>query len=200
MCTDKKSVFESLDLEPTIPRGSKEAWDDFLVSNPAFFRHPDGRNWLYYKGCNAEEMNSFHGNRRYGVAIADSMEGPYHKHPDNPVIDLSTFGDNKQLEDACLFVYKGKIHMICRDMGFFNRTVGLHFTSDDGIKWDGPKVAYYGLHQYDEDEPVLGLAREGHLERSQVLMKDGIPEYLFVGTVGGTGKTSTGAVLKIDWR
>jgi hypothetical protein len=89
--------------------------------------------------------------------------------------------------------------MICRDMGFFNRTVGLDLTSDDGITWSDPKVAYYGLHQYYENEPVLGLAREGHLERSQVLKKDGVPEYLFVGTVGGIGMTSTGSVLKIDW-
>jgi hypothetical protein len=187
------------DAGPLIDAGEEGAWDDFLVTNPAYLAHPDGSSWLYYKGCNRREMEEVHGNRRYGVAIADSIEGPYEKHPGNPVVDLSTFGDNKQLEDAYVFVYKGKIHLVCRDMEFFNHTVGLHFTSDDGIQWEGPTVAYYGLHQYDPEEPVLGLARESQLERPQVLMRDGVPEYLYVGVVGGIGMTSSGAVLRIDW-
>jgi beta-xylosidase len=43
----------------------------------------DGRYWLYYKG---RQWDNTPGNTKMGVAIAEKPEGPYTKHPANPVV------------------------------------------------------------------------------------------------------------------
>ncbi|WP_449400335.1 hypothetical protein [Chryseobacterium wanjuense] len=61
---------------------------------------------------------SIRGNRKYGLAKADSPTDPYVKVSDNPVIDFSSLPNNAQLEDAFVWKQHGKFHMIARDMGF----------------------------------------------------------------------------------
>lgn len=112
--------------------------------------HPGGKYWLYYKSWNTAEYEEakgkrIRGNRKYGLAIADELEGPYVKYQGNPVIDFSAKGEHQQLEDSFVWHENGKVKLIARDMGFFSHDVGLYFESKDGIKWGQPKIAYCGL-------------------------------------------------------
>jgi len=81
----------------------EDAWDNFCTSNPSFLKHPDGRYWLYYKSWNSREYYHYtdpkiRGNRKYGLAIAENLLGPYVKYQGNPVIDFSGRGNNAQFE------------------------------------------------------------------------------------------------------
>lgn len=189
--------------KPLLEVGEEGAWDDHCTTNPAFLKHPNGEYWLYYKSWNTKEYEEARGkriraNRKYGLAKSNSLTGPYKKISHNPVIDFSAEGNNTQLEDAYVWVEKGKIKLIARDMGFFDHNVGLYFKSDDGINWPDPKIAYYGVKKYATEPPApKHLSRYGRLERPQLLMKDGKPEYLFTTSQGGKYMTASGFVLKI---
>ena len=190
--------------EPLLDVGESGAWDDHCTTNPAFLKHPDGRCWLYYKSWNTDEYEKargkrIRGNRMYGVAIADKPAGPYVKYDGNPVIDFSTKGDNQQLEDAFVWYEDGKVKLIARDMGFFDHDAGLYFESPDGLAWGRPKIAYCGVSFYVEQPPAPPhLSRYGRLERPQLLMKDGKPQYLFTASQGGRYNTASGFVFRID--
>ena len=185
------------DERPLVETGPEGSWDDYCTTNPAFLLQPNGECWLYYKAWSRATQETCHGNRQYGLAIAKDLEGPYEKVGNGPIVDLSYLGNNEQCEDAYLFVMDDKVHMVMRDMGYYDHTVGLHFTSEDGLKWGTPKVAYTGAPDYF-DEPLPGLDREGRFERPQILMKDGKPECLFCAYVGGKYNTSSAAVLKFN--
>ena len=38
------------------------------------------------------------GNRKYGLAIAKSLQGPYIRYEGNPVVDFHSMGNNQQCE------------------------------------------------------------------------------------------------------
>ena len=189
------------------------AWDSCATTNPAFVRDAEGRFRLYYKGFGLDDWNhdirtgaltpgtaavGQRTNRRYGLAISDRLEGPYYKHPDNPLVDFSALGGNAQCEDAYVWLEDGRYHMIQRDMGYWNHEYGLIFTSADGLRWGEPEIAFWNSHRYF-DEPSNGLEREGRLERPQLLMnRDGRPDFLFTALRGGRYCTSSGAVLRIQ--
>lgn len=176
--------------------GASGSWDDMVTSNPAFLQHEDGRFWLYYKGWDYATL-PFNGNRKYGIAIADQLTGPYVKIEDNPIIDYSHIDKLVQCEDAYVWREAGQYHMIVRDMGFFNHEYGLILHSKDGIHWSEPEIAYKDAPTYFE-ESMPGLDRQGRFERPQLLMKDGRPDYLFCAYRGGRYNTSSAVVLKID--
>lgn len=190
--------------KPLLDTGPEGAWDDHCTTNPAMIKHPNGQFWLYYKSWNTKEYEEakgkrIRGNRKYGLAVADKIEGPYTKYENNPVIDFSYLGNNEQLEDAFVWIEDGKFKLIARDMGFFNHDYGLIFESEDGLNWEKPKVAYYETDRYFKQPPKpKHLNRYGRLERPQLLMKDGRPEYLFTTTQGGKYKTASGYVFKIE--
>jgi hypothetical protein len=190
--------------KPLLEAGETGVWDDHCTTNPAFVKNPNGEYWLYYKSWNTKEYEEaagqkIRGNRKYGLAIANSVTGPYKKYKNNPVIDFSVLGNNEQLEDAFVWYGNGKFSLIARDMGFFDHNKGLLFESDDGIKWSLPKVAYHAASNYFEQPPApKHLSRYGRLERPQLLMKDGKPEYLFTTTPGGKYNTASGFVFKIE--
>ncbi|MEM9419508.1 MAG: glycoside hydrolase family protein [Planctomycetota bacterium] len=177
--------------------GEDGAWDDYVVSNPAFCVTPDGKFRLYYKGWNRGDNERGHSNRKYGLAEADSLTGPYTKYDANPIIDFSHIHEDMQCEDAYIWYEDGRYHAVLRDMGFYNHEYGLKFTSVDGIDWSDPEVAFLDAPSYF-DEVMPGLDREGRFERPQLLMKDGVPDYLFCAYRGGKYNTSSGVVLKID--
>jgi hypothetical protein len=192
------------------PDPDPKAWNSMCTTNPAFVRHPNGEFWLYYKSwCIADwekdlaaglkaataDVGKFT-NRRYGLAVAKTLEGPWEKVGGGPIINLRHLGENAQSEDAYLWIEAGKFKMIMRDMGYWNHHYGLLFESDDGLHWGQPSVAFYESSRY-LPEPPNGLDREGRFERPQLLMRNGRPEYLFVALQGGKYKTSTAAVLKI---
>ena len=135
-------------------------------------------------------------NRQYGLVKATSLEGPWEKVGEGPMIDLRHVGHNAQSEDAYIWMEEGHFHMIMRDMGYWNHEYGLYFESDDGLQWSQPKIAFWDAKRYFEEAPN-GLDREGRFERPQVLMRDGKPEYIFGAFQGGAYQTSSGVVLKI---
>jgi hypothetical protein len=189
--------------EPLLLPGPADAWDDHCTTNPALVLHPNGEYWLYYKAWNtADYVNGrppIRGNRKYGLAIAKSLEGPYEKHPANPLVDFSGLGENRQCEDAYVWRENGTFWMIVRDMGVFNHEVGLIMHSNDGITWSAPEVAYLDAASYIELPPrPRHLNRYGRFERPQLLLQDGRPAYLFVTAQGGEHQTSTGFVFRIE--
>src|ERR1700710_2477612 len=96
--------------KPLLEAGETGAWDDHCTTNPAFLKHPNGQYWLYYKSWNTHEYETatteIKGNRKYGLAIADKLEGPYIKHANNPIIDFSGKCNNCQFEDAFIWMDK----------------------------------------------------------------------------------------------
>ena len=179
------------------------AWDNHCTTNPSFVRHPDGAYWLYYKSWNTEEHENYtdpkiRGNRKYGIAIADQLQGPYRKYEGNPVIDYSGLGNNTQAEDGFVWLQDGKFRMLLRDMGFFNHQYGLYIESDDGIDWSKPKIAYYNTDHYFSQPPKPEhLSKYGRFERPQLLFQDNKPTHLFVTTQGGRYMTSSPYVFRI---
>lgn len=190
--------------QPLLEAGHEGSWDDHCTTNPAFIKHPNGEYWLYYKSWNTSEYEMAKGqriraNRKYGLAIAKDLFGPYEKFDQNPIIDFSSSGGNTQLEDAYVWMENDKFKLIARDMGFFDHNVGLYFESADGLHWPSPEIAYYSMDNYATEPPApKNLTRFGRLERPQLLMKNGTPEYLFTTSQGGKYMTASGFVLKIQ--
>jgi hypothetical protein len=189
--------------EPLLMPGKSGEWDDYITTNPAFLKHPDGQYWLYYKSCNEDEyrnqhINGISGNRRYGVAFANAITGPYSRYEKNPIVDFSGYGENRQVEDAYVWYENGVFKMLMRDMGFYDHTVGLYFESKDGLEWGAPKIGWFGTDHYIEQPPAPEhLDRYGRFERPQLLMKDGKPAYLFCTAQGGKEETASGFVFRI---
>lgn len=187
---------------PLLEAGPTGAWDDHCTTNPAFIKHPNGQYWLYYKSWNTHDFetdtSSIKGNRKYGLAIADKLEGPYRKYSENPIIDFSGRGNNTQLEDGFVWIENGKFNMIARDMGYFNHENGIIMESKDGIKWGEPKIAYYEANHYiQQPPPPPNLKKYGRFERPQILFLKGKPAYLFTTSQGGKYMTSSTFIFKI---
>lgn len=189
--------------KPLLEAGPEGAWDDCCTTNPAFLPGPNGEALLYYKSWNAGEYRNQSGairaNRKYGLAIASAIDGPYERHAGNPVIDLSGGGGNMQVEDAFIWCEAGEYRMLMRDMGYFDHSVGLFFRSHDGLHWSEPQIAWFGAEAYLDEPPApKHLTRYGRFERPQLLMRDGRPEYMFNAMQGGPYETSTGFVFRIE--
>jgi len=60
----------------------KGSWDSAAVHDPGLLVR-DGKYWLYYKGHGVGDI--MFADSKWGVAIADHPEGPYEKHPLNPI-------------------------------------------------------------------------------------------------------------------
>ncbi len=188
---------------PILEAGKDGEWDDCCTTNPAVVFPSNGKCYLYYKSWNIKnykaEKGSIRGNRKYGLAVAKNIDSKFKRYKGNPIIDLSLHGDNKQVEDAYVFIENGEFKMLMRDMGYFNHDVGLIFTSKDGINWSEPKIAWFEAEAYVDEPPApKHLKRYGRFERPQVLLKDGKPAYLFNAMQGGKYETSTGFVFKIN--
>jgi len=189
--------------KPLLEPGPAGAWDDHCTTNPAFVTAPDGRCMLFYKSWNTAEYNAakgtVRGNRKYGLAIAQSFNGPYQKYEGNPVIDFSSRGDNRQFEDAFVWREEGRYKMLARDMGIYSHEAGLYLESSDGIHWSDPLIAYNALSTYIQEPPAPShLKRYGRLERPQLLLKDGKPAYLFTASQGGRYMTASAFIFKIE--
>lgn len=189
--------------KPLLEAGEKGEWDDCNTTNPAFLLQDNGEAWLYYKSWNIDDYQnqtgSIRANRKYGLAIADSINGEYKRYKNNPIIDFSILGGNKQVEDAAVFKEDGKYKMLMRDMGYFDHSVGLIFESEDGIHWGHPQIAWFRADAYVNEPPApQHLKRYGRFERPQLLMKDGKAEYMFNAMQGGKYATASGFVFKIE--
>lgn len=185
---------------PIIDVGESGAWDDAVVSNPSLLQNSNGEFWLYYKGWDYDTGRRFNGNRKYGLAVAQEIQGPYVKHAQNPLVDFSEIGERVQCEDAYTWYDKNKkapYQMILRDMGVYNHEYGLFMESEDGLSWGNPQIAYRDAGSYF-DEALPGLDRQGRFERPQLLMDpEGRPTHLFCAYQGGRFGTCSGVVLEI---
>ena len=189
---------------PLLLPGPAGAWDDHCTTNPAFIRH-EGKYWLYYKSWNTKEYDDaqgqdIRGNRKYGLAIADKLEGPYVKYEGNPVIDFSKQGNNKQFEDAFVWRQHGKFNMLARDMGVYSQEVGLfpRIGRRQGLDLSQNRLpAPARLRRDAAARPAQALKRYGRLERPQLLLRDGRPEYLFCASQGGKEMTASSFILKV---
>jgi hypothetical protein len=183
--------------------GLTGSWDDHCTSNPTFLKHPNGQYWLYYKSWNTDEYEhpidpAIRGNRKYGLAIAEKLEGPYVKYSGNPILDYSKLGNNRQLEDGNVFMENGRFYMLARDMGRFDHEVGIILESSDGIHWSEPKISYFGYSHYLQQSPApANLKKYGRFERPQILMQNGHPTHLFVASQGGKYMTSSAFVFEV---
>ncbi|MFT3846752.1 MAG: glycoside hydrolase family protein [Lacibacter sp.] len=190
--------------EPLLLPGAEGAWDDHCTTNPAFIKHPNGEYWLYYKSWNTKDYETstdplIKGNRKYGLAIAKQLEGPYIKYEGNPVIDFSGKGNNRQFEDAYVWMESRRFNMIARDMGFYNHEDGILMQSKKGKKWSDPEIAYYGAAHYIQQAPAPShLKKYGRFERPQILLINNKPAYLFTTSQGGKYMTSSSFIFKID--
>ena len=118
--------------KPLLEAGEGNSWDNHCTSNPAFLKHPNGQYWLYYKSWNTEDYEHpinpvIRGNRKYGLAIAEKLEGPYIKYSGNPIIDYSKLGNNRQLEDGNVFIENGRFNagmLFSQVFGLFNQFLG----------------------------------------------------------------------------
>lgn len=187
--------------EPVLLPGSEGEWDDHCTTNPAFVKYRD-KYYLFYKSWNNKEYlnqkGAIRANRKYGLAIADHLLGPYEKSKANPVIDFSKYGNNAQMEDAFVWLENRQFNMIARDMGYINHENGLLMHSKNGLKWSKPEVAYRATKFYFQQEQApKHLKKYGRFERPQLLLRDGKPVYLFTTTQGGKYKTSSPFIFKI---
>ena len=190
--------------QPLLLPGPPGAWDDHCTTNPAFVKLPSGQYWLYYKSWNTAEYEAakgqeVRGNRKYGLAVAERLAGPYQKYAANPVLDFSGQGHNAQFEDAYLWRQHGRLHLLARDMGVYGSDEGLYLDSKDGLHWSFPKISFLPLRDYGVALPPApkGLKRYGRLERPQLLLQEGRPDYLFCASQGGAGGTASTYLLKV---
>ncbi|WP_157206275.1 glycoside hydrolase family protein [Mariniflexile maritimum] len=189
--------------EPLLHPGKVGDWDDHCTTNPSFLKHPNGEYWLYYKSFDTEGYVNpkfeVRGNRKYGLAIAKSLQGPYVKYQGNPVIDYHAMGNNQQCEDAFTWYDGEKFNMLARDLGVFGIDKGLYMSSKDGKHWSEPLIAYQELSKYVNQPPApKHLNRYGRAERPQVLFQNGKPTYLFTASQGGKYETASGFIFKIN--
>lgn len=189
--------------QPLLEPGVEGSWDDHCTTNPSYIAHPNGESWLYYKSWNTADYTNgsgrIRGNRKYGLAVAHSIDGPYKRHAENPLVDYSGLGENRQCEDAYVWREGGLFKMITRDMGVFNHDVGLYLESRDGIQWSKPQIAYYELaHYFDQPPAPKHLRRYGRLERPQLLFQGDRPTHLFGASQGGKFQTASGIVLALN--
>ncbi len=72
-----------LDSNPVLTNSdNREDFDSHLVDDACLIVR-DGKFWLYYKG---RQLGKGPGQTQMGLAVADQPQGPYVKHPSNPVI------------------------------------------------------------------------------------------------------------------
>ncbi|WNH12710.1 glycoside hydrolase family protein [Thalassobellus suaedae] len=188
--------------EPLLNPGKEGEWDDHCTTNPSFLKHPNGEYWMYYKSFDTEgyihPKFKIRGNRKYGLAIAKTLEGPYIKYDGNPVIDYHKMGNNQQCEDAFVW-YDGKFKMLARDLGVYGIDKGLYMESKDGKNWSEPQIGYQELKKYVKQPPApKHLNRYGRAERPQILFQNGKPTHMFTASQGGKYETSSGFIFKIN--
>jgi len=166
-------------LDPPTPEESTVVTGEHygFTDNPSLIRHPDGRFFLYYRlkypdlecGCT------------YGVAIADTLEGPYVHHAD-PVVNNPTY-----IEDPYVFMYDGLFHMLINDNHGPQGAQAMLLTSEDGLFYDYYEGVRFGvIADYIPPDQLPSDPDEipgGFFERPQLLLKDGMPTHLF--TPGG---------------
>ncbi|MBD0831625.1 glycoside hydrolase family protein [Aestuariibaculum sediminum] len=144
------------------------------VNNPAFLQHPKGGYFLYFKSEKA----------RMGLAVAENLEGPYVQMPFPVTVN------DRNIEDGYAFMYNGKFALLTTDNhGMIESGGGILWTSDDGINFDSYEKGFHRINHYtniDADKVTIHYGpsnpKYSKFERPQILLKNGEPWYLYVGS------------------
>jgi endonuclease/exonuclease/phosphatase family metal-dependent hydrolase len=155
------------------------------VTNPAFVKAPNGKYHLYFKSARS----------RMGLAIADTLEGPY-VHTKDPVTKNDTV-----IEDGYAFVQNGRFHLLTTDNhGILERGGGILWSSADGKNFDTREKGFHLLPAYLPDSMGYPKGLKRHyggkpkFERPQILMIDGEPAWIYMpsgqAVFGHRGTTS----------
>lgn len=168
----------------------KGAFDSLCVANPAACVRPDGGVLLVYKAVPFVEGKPMGGNVRYGVALADTPEGPYKKAPGN-VFEAEKPGKHWMVaEDPFIWYsekYGKKYYAATRDVvgTFTGKSGGIClFESADGLHWKSSKFPKILDSRYALEGGGLS---EKNIERPALLIEEGEPTFLF-GATDGYGK------------
>ncbi|WP_282122946.1 glycoside hydrolase family 117 protein [Algibacter mikhailovii] len=109
--------------------GAEDEWDNRVIHDPYPLIH-DGKIYVYYKsGLGERDANRKHWDC-WGVAIAESPEGPYKKHPLNPVMNSG--------HETILFPYKEGVAAIVTTDGI------EHYTIQYAKDWVNFEIASVG--------------------------------------------------------
>jgi hypothetical protein len=173
-------------LSPNVT--TPNAWDSMVVNNAAFVENArPGKYCLYYRGTRTLDRFNI------GLAVADSLCGPYTRVGSHPLIDTATLkpehgGEFRGFEDPCVWQQDGLLRMLVKDTGYFADRGGCYLESEDGIHWSPPQRGYYSPQHYWNET--------GDLDTPLILFNTlRQPEYLFVNRY--TGGRASGFVFKI---
>ncbi len=154
--------------EPLIaPAPDRSGFDGHTCSGPSLVAHPNGQFWLYYRGRPVTEEHEgarMPGRMTIGVAIADDLRGPYRKHPE-PVVQME-----EDIEDPHVWHDGERFWMIVSRLGT-SEPGGWIFSSEDGLNWSAPEVAY--------PSPLTFRNLPQRLEKPNLLYTNGRPSHLF---------------------
>lgn len=174
------------------------------ASNPSLIKFK-GKYLLYNKSVIRKDPKAKRGTYTYGVAISDTLEGPYKHHPKQ----VSAVG--MPLEDAYAFTMDDQVYMLSRDFGskLGSHGSGILWKSNDGAFFPKKDVvpAFKELVHYVGKEALKGAKvhrgdKKGRMERPQVLSVDGQPAYLYLatGTNDSPGHGSCSHVFRLKVR
>ena len=170
---DPNGPWERLDKPVLDVSDDDSAWDSLVTSNPSVCQRPDGGILMVYKAVGKEFPMPNGGPVVHCVAIADSPTGPFKKLP-NPVFTFD--GERFPAEDPYIWYQSGRYRAIVKRIKHVKkrRLFSLvHYDSVDGVDWQKAK------HHEISDRSVTwenGLAEQfDHLERPQVVVKNGLP-------------------------
>lgn len=154
-------------------------WDSTMTTNAAPCVLADGRVLLIYKSSSGEGAKL-----RLGAAMAESYNVPYERLKDEPIFDFTATGDH--VEDPYVWHNGNNFELIMKDMhgGICGEKFGgVHAVSEDGIHWDVSQqpLAYSRTVRWDDGTITL----QGHVERPQLLIRDGKPTHFFAATANG---------------
>jgi len=156
-------------------------WDGLMTTNPAPCLLENGSVLLLYKST-ADQGTPI----QYGVAAADTWDGPYERLSDDPILQFDEGGVS--YEDAYLWRENGMFQMIFNDI--HGKITGEHHggawaVSEDGLNWrlGDPVKAYSRTVRWNNGTETV----EGNVERPQLLIQDGVPTHLFAATANNNG-------------
>ena len=132
---------------------SKGSFDSHKTHDPCLLFFND-RFYLYYKGETMGEELTMGGREiKWGVAVADKLEGPYVKSPYNPITNSG--------HEVCCWNYKDGIAAMLITDGPEKNTIqfapdGINFEIMSHIKW-GPEAAGLVKSLDTDREPLAAL-------------------------------------------
>lgn len=146
------------------------------VNNPSLLPMDDGRMLLYFKSKAGRN-----GKVKMGVAISESLEGPYVIQP-NPIT-----ANDRTIEDGYAFHWREQVCLLTTDNhGMIENGGGLLWTSADGINFNSAPMKsfhHFKRHYFDGQAPKgvrHHYTKQFKFERPQLLMVDYEPRFLYL--------------------